>query len=186
MLTKDIIEGLLYITNYRELTKDCLKACHIIDTGRNWQPVQHPELYFLDSFKLCSYLIIIDKQVHVFLLGDKIKNKTYNVLNIEGFTCELLNLNTSDLIKYIKEECKKVDKYYLPSIFNQRIIYLNPNYTTEECDVFIFNKQDFDSNLFKKATWSIGRDMYSMNNPEHILKAEDILKEILQEVTDEN
>ena len=183
MLTKEVIEGLLYITNHRNLTIECLRACHILnDTDRNWQPVQHTEFHFLDDFKYCDYLMIIDKQIHVYLLGEKQKGRSYNILNIEGFNCNHLVMSKTELIKYIKDESKEIDKLYLPSSFGQRIIYLQPNYINNICETYIFNRQSLDNNMFRQSKWNFGTDIYSVDQPEYTVKADTILKEILGEI----
>lgn len=183
MITKEVIEGLLYITDHRELTTDCLLASHILnDDDRNWQPIQHSEFYFINSFKYCTYLIIIDKQVHVYLIGDRAKGRTYNILSINGFSCEHFIMSKSEFISYIKEESKESDLMYLPQGFGQRIIYLSPDYENNICESYIFNRQTLDSNLFRKSKWSFGTDIYSVNQPEYTTKADIILKEILSEI----
>lgn len=183
MKTQEVIEGLLYITDNRDLTIECLRACHILnDSDRNWEPMQHSEFHFLDSIKYCSYLIVIDKQVHVYLLGERSKGRTYNVLNVEGFTCNHMVISKGDLIKHIKAESKITDKLYLPESFGQRIIFLKPDYINNLCNPFIFNRLSLDSNMFRKSSWNFGTDIYSANQPEYTTKCDDILKEILNEV----
>ena len=182
MITREVIEGLLYITNNREILTECLTAFHVLNkTDRNWAPVQHTEFHFLDSLKYCSFLEIIDKQVHVYLIGERAKGRTYNILNIEGNSCSLLILSKNELIKHIKEESKKVDKLYLPEGFGQRIVYIKPDYVNNIYEPFIFNRQEMDNKMFKKSKWNFGVDIYSMNQPEYETKAEDILKEVIKE-----
>ena len=128
MLTKEVIEGLLYISENREILTECLTACHILDEDRDWQPVEHSEFYFLDNFKYCNFLEIIDKQIHVFLIGSRVKGQSYAVLQIEGFNCELLTLSKTELVTYVKDLGKEVDEMYLPELFGQRIIFIKPDY----------------------------------------------------------
>lgn len=183
MKTQEVIEGLLYVTNHREILSDCLKACHVLNEyDRNWQPIQHSEFHFLDDLKYCSFLEIIDKQIHVFLIGERSKGRTYNILNIEGNSSNLLILSKGDLIKHIKNEIKKVDLLYLPEAFGQRIIYIKPDYVNNIYETFIFNRQEMNNKMLKKSKWTFGTDIYSVNQPEYETRAEDILKEILGEV----
>lgn len=183
MKTQEVVEGLLYITNHRELTIDCLKACHVLnDTDRNWEPVQHSEFYFLDDFKYCEYLMVIDKLIHVYLIGEKPKGRSYNILQIEGFTCDLLTLSKTELIRYLKEQNKEVQQMYLPEGFGQRIIYLQPDYKNNIVEPFIFNRQSLDEKLFKPGVWTMGVDIYSTNQKEYEIKTDEILKQILGEI----
>ena len=183
MKTQEIIEGLLYITDNRELISKCLMACHVLnDTDRDWGPIQHSEFHFLDDFKYCDFLVIVDKLIHVYLIGEKPKGRSYNILQIEGFTCELLTMSKTELTKHIKEQAKEVQKMYLPDGFIQRIIYLKPDYKNNIVEPFIFNRQQLDDKLFKPGKWNFGTDIYSLNQPEYDTKAEDILKEILKEI----
>ena len=183
MKTQEVIEGLLYISNNKELTISCLTACHILNSSdRNWKPIQHGEFHFLEEFKYCSYLILIDKQIHLYLLGNRSKGRTYNILNIEGFSCEHFILSKSDLIQLIKEESKATDKLYLPEGFSQRVIYLQPDYTNNTCKSYIFNREASDSTLFRKSKWSLGTNIYSADQPEYTTKCDTILKEILGEL----
>lgn len=183
MLTKEIVEGLLYITDHRDLTIQCLKASHILnDEDRNWEPIQHSEFYFLSDFKYCDYLIIIDKLVHVYLIGEKPKGRSYNILQIEGFSCELLTMSKTELVQHIKSQNKELQKEYLPEGFSQRIIYLKPDYRNNLIEPFIFNRQKFDDKMFKTSPWNFGVDIYNVNQPEYETRAESILKEILGEI----
>ena len=186
MQTKDVIEGLLYLTTQRKMTIECLKACHVLnDTDRNWQPVQHTEFHFLDDIKYCSYLMIVDKQVHVFLIGERSKGRTYIILDIEGFTCDLLTMSKGELIKYIKDGCKENEKLYLPESFGQRIVFIKPEYINGLTTVYIFNRQTLDSNMFRKSMWNFGTDIYSVGNKEYETKADDILREIMKDLDDD-
>lgn len=183
MISKEAIEGLLYITNNRELTTKCLRASHILnDSDRNWTPVQHSEFYWLPSFLYCTYLIIIDKQVHVYLIGDRVKGQTYNILNVEGNFCEHLALSKGEFVKFLKQRSKETDKLYLPEQFGQRIIYLKPDYVNNICQPYIFNRQTFNSNMFRKSMWTLGADIYDVTQKEFESRAEDILREVLKEI----
>lgn len=183
MITKEVIEGLLYLTNNRDLTTQCLRASHVLNNvDRDWGPVQHSEFYWLPSLLYCTYLIIIDKQVHVYLIGDRVKGQTYNILNIEGHFCEHLALSKGEFVKHLKQQSKDTDKLYLPEQFGQRIIYLKPDYVNNLCNSYIFNRQTFNNNMFRKSTWTLGTDIYSVDQKEFETKAEDILREILKEI----
>jgi len=184
--TKEIIEGLLYITPYKDILTKCLTTCHILnESDRSWKATHHPEFHFLDDFKYCSFLMIIDKQLHVYLIGEKSKNRSYHILNIEGHTTELLNLPKSLLIEYIETQSKETDKLYLPELFGKRIIFIKPDYVNGllgEEDVYVFNNQSLEGNLFRKTNWSIGTDVYKVDQPSFRLSAKKILQECLKEI----
>ena len=186
MLTKEIIEGLLYITRHRDILVKCLSAMHILNnTDRNWQPIQHTEFHFLNEFREPYFLMIVDKQIHVYLIGDRSKNRSYYILNIEGYNTELLNMPKSELTNYIKEQSKETRKLYLPELFGQRIIFIKPDYINNllgEDDVYIFNKQTFDNELFRKGAWNFSTNIYKVDQPEYEMKAEKILQEIMKEI----
>ena len=85
MLTKEIVEGLLYNTHHRDILIKCLSAMHVLnDTDRNWKPEQHTEFHFIDNFQTPYFLMVVDKLVHVYLIGDRAKNRSFNILDIEG------------------------------------------------------------------------------------------------------
>ena len=186
MLTKEIIEGLLYITPHRDILLRCLTSMHILnETDRNWQPVQHTEFHFLDDFKEPYFLMIVDKQVHVYLIGDRTQNRSHHILNIEGFSTMLLNLPKSELINYIESQSKETEKLYLPELFNKRIIFFKPDYINNiigDDDVYVFNNQAFEGPLFRKSKWSIGTNIYSIDQPEYKLTARKILQEIMRDI----
>ena len=92
MITKNIVEGKLYISNHREMLINILKDLKIpIEESE-----QHSELYFLDFFKECAFLQIIDKQITTYFIGTRYKGKKYNILKITGNTCmlQVLSKNT--------------------------------------------------------------------------------------------
>ena len=183
MKTQDVIEGLLYISNYREALIDCLTACHVLNTyDRNWQPEQKTTFYFLDSFKQPSFLMIVDKQVHVFIIGEKVKGKSYAILNIEGFNTELLTMSKNELIKYIKEINKEVNDYFLPDAFNERIVFLKPDYISDNIDTYVFNKEVSNNKLFSKSNWSLGTNFYNINTQTYKTGANEILKTIMKDI----
>lgn len=178
MLTKNIIEGCLYISNHREMLINILKDLKIpIEESE-----QHTELYFLDSFKSCAYLQIIDKQITTYFIGERYKGKKYNILKITGNTCSLQILSKNELINQIVEDQKITEKEYLPLPFVQRIVFINPEYDTNKYKTFVFNKMTFDEKMFRKADWSIGTNMYSLDNT-YRLHGTTILKNILNDIT---
>ena len=186
MQTKEIVEGLLYNTHHRDILIKCLSSTHVLNnTDRNWEPVQHTEFHFLEEFDQPYFLMIVDKLVHVYLIGEKSKNRSYNILNIEGNNTDLLTLPKSELINYIKEQSKETGKYYLPELFGSRIVFIKPDYINNllgNDDIYIFNKQSLDNSIFRKGLWSIGHDVYSVNQPEYELETHVILREILKEI----
>lgn len=186
-MTKEIIEAILYKSQNREYMEQCLQICHILnDSDRNWQPIEHTELFYAESFVNPYYLMIVDKQIHVYLIGEKDKGKTYNVLNIEGFNYEKLTLAKSAIIKHITDNIKDSQKQFLPSPASQRILYINKqrdNTETVENNIYIFNRKDTDDNILKRnSKWSIGQDNYAADQPEYTASVSEILKECFKEL----
>lgn len=187
MKTKTIVEGILYASGNNPIVRTCFEICHVInEKDRNWESRPHVELFYLDNFKTPSFLMIVDKQLHVYIIGDKAKGRTYNIINIEGFFAEHYTMSKTNLRSKIYQEAKDSAKnLYLPECLCQRIIFINPNYKTnilKEEDIYIFNRQGIKGTLFTKSTWSIGIDMYSVNQPEYETTAGDILKAIFTEI----
>ena len=177
MLTKNIVEGKLYISNHREMLIKILKDLKIpIEESE-----QHSELYFLDFFKECAFLQIIDKQITTYFIGTRYKGKKYSILKIIGNTCMLQVLSKNELINQIVEEQKLTEKEYLPLPFAQRIVFINPEYDKDKYKPFVFNRMTFDEKMFRKSDWSIGTNMYSLDNT-YRLHGTTILKNMLNDV----
>lgn len=186
-MTKELIEAILYKSQNREYMEECLQICHVLnDSDRNWQPVEHTELFYAESFSNPYYLMIVDKQIHLYLIGEKDKGKTYNVLNIEGFNYEKLTLSKSAIIKHITDNIKDSQKQFLPSPLSQRIFYINKqkdNSETVENNLFIFNRVSGDDNILKKdSKWTIGHDIYSASQQEYTTRVSEILAECFKEL----
>ena len=94
-------------------------------------------------------------------------------------------MSKGELIKYIKDGCKENEKLYLPESFGQRIVFIKPEYINGLTTVYIFNRQTLDSNMFRKSMWNFGTDIYSVGNKEYETKADDILREIMKDLDDE-
>ena len=176
MIAKNVIEGSLYISNHREMMISILKDLKIpIEESE-----QHSELYFLDFFKECAFLQIIDKQITTYFIGTRYKGKKYNILKITGNTCMLQVLSKNELINQIVEEQKITEKEYLPLPFAQRIVFINPEYDKDKYKPFVFNRMTFDEKMFRKSDWSIGINMYSLDNT-YRLHGTTILKNMLND-----
>lgn len=180
MKTKEIIEGLLFRIYNREQAIQNLKTCHILSKERDWQAIEHPEFYFLDKFLDPYYLIIIDKQIHVYIIGEKSKGKALYILNVEGFNTELWNMSRGDLVEKIKETVKWSNSQYLPNNVYQRILFID-NYKNQS-EIYCFNRIAKDDRILKKSKWSIGTNVYSVSNPEYNTSGVDIIKEMLKSV----
>lgn len=177
MLTKNTIEGLLYVSNHRSMLIDILKDLKIpVEDSK-----QHSELYFLDFFKDCAFLQVIDKQIMTYFIGTRYKGRKYNILKIAGNTCTLQVLSKNELITQIIEEQKITEKEYLPLPFTQRIIFINPEYSTSTYKPFAFNRMTFDEKMFRKSDWSIGLNMYSLDNT-YKLHGATIIRNMLNDV----
>jgi hypothetical protein len=104
MKTKDLVEGLLYINPRLERY---FKAANIISKERNWKPVQHNEIGFINKFKDPKFIVVVETQIHVFLFGDPYideygSEKGFHVYMIEGFNCKHTAVNRNRLIGEIK------------------------------------------------------------------------------------
>ena len=172
MTTKDIIEAILYLNPN---SKRMLRAIHILnDTDRNWTPKQHKEYPFIDAFKNPCYLTIINKQIHTYIIGDIFKGRTYNIINLEGFSANHMALSKTELKTHIKENVK--EKVFLPDNGNERIIFIKDN------KLYIFNRMGFKRDMFaKKSDWTIGTDVYSMDRKFFKTDANEILSNIFDE-----
>ena len=185
MRTKTVVEGILYVSGNNRLVRNAFEICHIInETDRNWQSKPHIELFYLDNFKRPYFLMVVDKQLHVYVIGDKAKGKTYNIIGIEGFSAEHYTMSKGDLRNKIYQDAKESRQLYLPEGFNQRIIFVKPDYdmhSLSDKDIYCFNRQSISGTLFSKSTWSIGPNVYSVTQPEYNTTASSILQAIFTE-----
>lgn len=172
MTAKEIVEALLYINPD---TEKYFKAAHIIAEERPWKAKPHPEYPFIKAFKDPRFIVFISKQIHVYIIGDIAKGKSYNIINIEGFSANHLTLSKGNLTNLIKETI--TEPLYLPNNNMDRIIYMFHE------ELFIFNRMEMKSksSLFSKCEWSIGVNIYDVNNRTYKISALDILKAIYSE-----
>lgn len=174
MLTKSIVEGILYASGGNPIVRECFELCHIINkTDRNWQSIPHLELFYMDYFKRPRFLMVVDKLVHLYIIGDKSKGVTYNIICIDGFNAEHLTIPKGALKQRILSDSKETKALYLPENFNQRIVWINPDYTNntlpDSC-ITIFNKTSSRGTIFdKNIKVSLGVDIYSANAPEYTI-----------------
>lgn len=174
MNTKAITEAMLYQSP--EIEK-FFKAAHIIDKERNWKAKKHDEFYFLNKFLDPRFIIVVTNRVHVYIIGDESRKRTYNIINIEGFTANHLVLSKGELMSLIKQTVS--EKLFLPDNYADRIIYMYHEV------LFIFNKlnNDTQKNMFsnKKTQWSLGVDIYNVNTKTYNTNAQQILNAIFSE-----
>ena len=171
MTTKEITEAILYLNpdTYKHF-----RAAHIInDSDRQYKPIAHPEYPFINAFKDPRFLIVISKQIHVYIIGEKSKGKRYNIINIEGFSADHMTLTKSLLTNLIKTTVS--EKLFLPYSYQDRIIYM---YREE---LFIFNRQDIKGTIFSKSEWSLGINIYDASIKTYKTNAWEILKAIYEE-----
>lgn len=177
MRTKDAIEGLLYVNGNHENIRKCVELCHL----DKWESKPHLELFFIDKFKFPKFLMIVDKLVHVYVIGDKDKNRAYNILKIDGFNAQHMLLTKSEIRVNIKEDSEIDDELYLPDAMLKRIIYIEPSF--DGVSVVVFNKHDLKK-LWTTGDWTIGTDCYSADLKRHSLHPYQILQNILGELDD--
>jgi len=168
MTTKDIVEAMLYIN---KSTYKAFRIGHVInDRDRNWKAKQHDEYIFLKAFTNPKFLIIIEKQIHIYIIGDKFDKRKYNIINLEGHHADHMVLSKNELIGEIKATYK--NDTFLPANLYERIIYIDNG------SIGIFNRFCGKGTLFSKSEWTVGVDMYSMDAPRYTKSGHDILKEI--------
>lgn len=177
MTAQDVTEAILSINPSVE---PLFRAAHVISEERRYGPKAHPEYPFLKYFFDPKFLVIISKQIHVYIIGDNDKGKKYHILNIEGYHADHLIINPKELTDLIKETVTA--KLFLPNNFYDRIIYMHNE------ELFIFNRVTaLNCNMFTpKSKWTLGADSiydvdYESNYKERNTSAAEILKEIYKE-----
>lgn len=177
MTAQTITEALL---NINPNIEPLFRAAHIISEERPWKGVSHPEYPFVKYFFSPKFIVIVSKQIHVYIIGDKDKGNKRHVINIEGYHADHMVINKHELTKLIKDTVS--EKLFLPNNFYDRIIYM----TQEE--LFIFNRVTaLNCNMFtSKSKWTVGADtIYDVNYESGIREkntnAYEILKEIYKE-----
>lgn len=180
METKALVEGILYMQPDLELL---FRAAHIIDPRdekRNWKPVEHNEIGFINKFTNPRLIVIIETQIHVFLVGDPYideygNEKGFHVYIIEGFNCKHTAIDKNRLIGEVKSRTNDVDRF-LPEGYMRRIVYMDRG------NVYIFNKMDGKNNLFGKSKWSMGTNVYSVDVPSYDTTADAILRQCYEHI----
>lgn len=175
MTTKDITEGILYLTNNEAMSM--FRASHIIDDkARNWQAREHKEFPCLNDFYDPKFIVIISTQIHIFIFGTYTKNRNINVLNVEGYNVTHCTLNKGTFFDRIKEIM--ADREYLPTPYIERIIAMNMKGET-----YVFNKMEVRKNFFTKSYWSVGVDYYDVAKIQTKQKytATDVLNELYED-----
>ena len=119
--------------------------------------------------------------MHIYIIGEKDKARTYNVLKIDGFNAQHTLLTKSEIRTAIKEDSETDEELYLPDAMIKRIIYLRPE--LDNYDVVIFNRHDLKK-LWTTGEWSIGVDIYSAKNNRYTLHPYNILQNMLSELDD--
>ena len=147
MTAQDITEAILSINPNVE---PLFRAAHIISDDRKYGPKGHPEYPFLKYFHDPKFIVIISKQIHVYLVGDKDKGKKYHILNIEGYHADHMILGLRELTGVIKQTVN--EKLFLPNNFYDRIIYMHNE------ELFIFNRVNaLNCSMFTgKSKWTFG------------------------------
>lgn len=167
MTTQDIVEALLFIN---PSARKYLTSAHVISRERNWQPKQHDEFIFMKHFTDPKYLVFIDEQVHVYIIGAKENKRLYNVLNIEGFSVDHYVLTKSDLREMIKNTLKETQ--YLP-LGNKRIYFMYKD------EIYVFNRLDNKKFLSKANNWTIGaKSIYDPSCPKYSFSFDQVMTAI--------
>lgn len=162
MTTEQVVEAILNINPY---TEPQFRAAHIINDGdRNWKPKAHPEYPFLKYFFDPKFIVIISKQIHVYLVGDKDKGRTFHIINIEGYHSDHMVMALGDLTKLIKDSVS--EKLFLPNNMYDRIIYMHGE------ELFIFNRVTaLNCNMFtSKSKWTFGTTADTIYNVDYEAK----------------
>lgn len=187
MTTQTVTEAILSINPY---TESLFKAAHVIaEPDRKYKAKAHPEYPFLKYFFDPKFIVIISKQIHVYIIGDADKGSTRHVINLEGYHADHMVISKGDLTKLIKDTSK--DKLFLPNNFYDRIAYMHINLHedgTYNEELFIFNRiSALGCNMFtSKSTWSIGADaIYDVDKESAIKERNTNAYEILNQIYDE-
>lgn len=164
MNAQDITEALLNINP--ELEK-IFRAIHVVSKDRDWKGKAHPELNFIKHFYRPKFLVIISKQIHIYIIGDSDKGHTYHILNLEGYHADYMVISKKDLNDVIKNTVSEA--LFLPDDFYDRIIYINDipkDVEDERNHVFVFNRvTKLNSSMFRVSKWTIGADViYDVDN----------------------
>lgn len=176
MNAQDVTEAILSINS--NLVPQ-FRAAHIITDERQYTAKPHPEYPFLKYMFDPKFIIIISKQIHVYLVGDKDKGKKYHIINIEGYHADHLVIGLRELTKLIKTTVN--EKLFLPNNFYDRIIYIHNE------ELFIFNRVDkLSCSMFtSKSKWTFGNRAdtiydvdYEATINERNTSASDILEQI--------
>lgn len=147
MTAQDVTEAIL---NINPKVESLFRAAHIISDERRYSAKSHPEYSFLKYFFDPKFIVIISKQIHVYIIGDKDKGKTYHIINIEGYHADHVVLGFKELTGIIKQTVN--EKLFLPNNFYDRIIYMHDE------ELFIFNRVNaLNCNMFTtKSKWTFG------------------------------
>lgn len=183
MTSQDIVEAILSINPD---VKPLFTAAHIISKERQYGPKGHPEYPFLKNFFDPKFIVVISKQIHVYIIGDKDKGKKYHIVNIEGYHADHMVMTLKELTGVIKETVNA--KLFLPNNFYDRIIYMHND------ELFIFNRVNaLNCNMFtSKSKWTFGQlastiyDVdYESTIGEKNTNAYEILNEIYKEIDEQ-
>lgn len=147
MTAQDITEAILSINPKVE---SLFRAAHIISDDRKYGPKGHPEYPFLKHFFDPKFIVVISKQIHVYIIGDKDKGKKYHIVNIEGYHADHMVITLRELTGLIKTTVN--EKLFLPNNFYDRIIYMHNE------ELFIFNRVNaLNCSMFTgKSKWTYG------------------------------
>lgn len=185
MTAKEITEAILYLNPN---TYKLFRAAHILnDSDRNWKPKEHNEYPFISAFKNPKFLVIINLQIHVYIIGDVVntdinkKFKSYHIIDIEGFSANHMTRKKSELTDMIKSYIK--EKKFMPDQFYDRIIYMKPG-----SKPYVYNRINVKGDMFSsKAQWTFGVNIYDASRKPlqyqdgKYITANDILKNIYEE-----
>lgn len=176
------------MNNSNPVLINCLEVAKIIAQNRRYIGIEHQELFYMDKFIKPKFLIIVDKRLHVYIIGDKDKGSSYNLLNVEGFSTTRMVMSITKLKQEINATIQENKTLFLPDSLGQRIIYINPDYDKnilQDDDIYIFNRQDHKGSFLGKSKWTIDTNLFNVYEPEYTLTAWDILGEVFNEVREE-
>ena len=169
MTTKDVVEGLLYVCPKAAVP---LWVANVISDERFWGAVEHKELTFMRYFLDPRFLIIVESQIHVYIIGDPVAKNAYNIINIEGFHVDHFVISKQQLREEIKSAVS--EPRFLPDAYVKRIIFMHDQ------DLYVFNRFD-DKKLLSKTQWTIGTDIYDANAKGYSISINDLFREIEDE-----
>lgn len=166
----EFLQYLLYYTGENPKIVESLEISKLINVDRKILPKFNAEIDFIEKFKFPKFLIIVDKLIHVYLIGEEINKMKAHVVEIIGHDLNKYEVSTAELIKIIRKNLNNDKDLYLPMSFYRKVIFISPNYSTRteltDDEVTVFSKNDVVRNFMDLGSWSAKIEDYSLDDRE--------------------